>query len=199
MAWWLDACAVGPKAFALRSLVNGIVGTCADRQIAPQVPRIPMSTFPRRPTAHAQTMKSSPRPLTSPEVHEKTHCIEVKINFFLINKSRIEPGDKRDVCDVQVTSRPFFYINTHNEDRVFASWRKRSWVMDEAIECSGWNLILTMSWLNGIWTWKRCLKRIRRGWLDPRSKLNEKQSTIATHEAVVYCPMIDWKTKKNRT
>ena len=33
-------------------------------------------------------------------------------------------------------------------------------------------------------------------WLDPRSKLNEKQSTIGTHEAVVYCPMIDWKTKK---
>ena len=35
-------------------------------------------------------------------------------------------------------------------------------------------------------------------WLDPRSKLNEKQSTIGTHEAVVYCPMIDWKTKKTR-
>ena len=34
------------------------------------------------------------------------------------------------------------------------------------------------------------------GWLDPRSKLNEKQSTIGTHEAVVYCPMIDWKIKK---
>ena len=33
-------------------------------------------------------------------------------------------------------------------------------------------------------------------WLDPRSKLDEKQSTIGTHEAVVYCPMIDWKTKK---
>ena len=33
------------------------------------------------------------------------------------------------------------------------------------------------------------------GWLDPRSKLNEKQSTIGTHEAVVYCPMIDWKIK----
>ena len=35
-------------------------------------------------------------------------------------------------------------------------------------------------------------------WLDPRSKLNEKQSTIGTHEAVVYGPMIDWnKTKKD--
>ena len=34
------------------------------------------------------------------------------------------------------------------------------------------------------------------GWLDPRSKLNEIQSTIGTHEAVVYCPMIDWKIKK---
>ena len=35
----------------------------------------------------------------------------------------------------------------------------------------------------------------KEGWLDPRSKLNEKQSTIGTHEAVVYCPMIDWKIK----
>ena len=31
----------------------------------------------------------------------------------------------------------------------------------------------------------------KEGWLDPRSKLKEKKSTIATHEAVVYCPMID--------
>ena len=38
--------------------------------------------------------------------------------------------------------------------------------------------------------------KIRGGWLDPRSKLNEKQSTIGTHEAVVYGPMIDWKKKK---
>ena len=27
-------------------------------------------------------------------------------------------------------------------------------------------------------------------------KLNEKKSTIGTYEAVVYCPLIDWKTKK---
>ena len=62
MAWWLDACVVGPKAFALRSHVNGIVGTCGDRQTTPQVPRIPMSTFPRRPTMHVQTMKVAPDP-----------------------------------------------------------------------------------------------------------------------------------------
>ena len=36
--------------------------------------------------------------------------------------------------------------------------------------------------------------------LEPRNKLNEKQSTIATHKAVGYCPMIDWKKiKKNIT
>ena len=35
------------------------------------------------------------------------------------------------------------------------------------------------------------------GWLEPRSKLNEKQSTIATHEAVLYCPMVDWKNEKD--
>ena len=87
----MDACAVGPKAFALRSHVNGIVGTCADRQTTPQVPRIPVSLFPRRPTAHAQTMKSSPRPLAS-QKSRKTHYMEVKINFFLINTSRVEPG-----------------------------------------------------------------------------------------------------------
>ena len=31
----------------------------------------------------------------------------------------------------------------------------------------------------------------KEGWLDPRSKLDEIQSTIGTHEAVVYGPMID--------
>ena len=77
----MDACAVGAQAFALRSHVNGIVGTCADRQTTPQVPRIPVSLFSRRPTAHAQTMKSSPRPLAS-QKSRKTHYMEVKINFF---------------------------------------------------------------------------------------------------------------------
>ena len=38
--------------------------------------------------------------------------------------------------------------------------------------------------------------KIEEGWLDPRSKLNEKQSTIGTYETVVYGPMIDWKTNK---
>ena len=31
----------------------------------------------------------------------------------------------------------------------------------------------------------------KEGWLDPRSKLDEIQSTIGTYEAVVYGPMID--------
>ena len=49
------------------------------------------------------------------------------------------------------------------------------------------------------WNWK--LAKVsetnqKEGWLDPRSKLDEKQSTIAAHEAVVYYPLIDWKTKK---
>ena len=38
----------------------------------------------------------------------------------------------------------------------------------------------------------------RRGWLDPGSKLNKKQSTIGTHKTVVYGPMIDWKDKKKQ-
>ena len=42
----------------------------------------------------------------------------------------------------------------------------------------------------GVWN------ELEGGWLDPRMKLNEKKSTIGTYEAVVYCPLIDWKTKK---
>ena len=150
VAWSLDACAVGPKAFALRSHMNGIVGTCADRQTTPQVPRIPMSTFPRRPTAHAQTMKSSPRPLAS-QKSRKTHCCRVKNHFLWFNeKTNLEPGWQAGRVWRPSDVTPIFYINTHDEDRVFASWRKKSWVMDEAIECSGWNLTWTMVWLNGI-------------------------------------------------
>ena len=82
--WCLHACAVWPNGFALRSHVNGIVGTCADRQNSSQIPRIYVSLFPHGPTAHAQTMKKKPQTLASPEVHEKTHCIEIKLDFFLI-------------------------------------------------------------------------------------------------------------------
>ena len=35
------------------------------------------------------------------------------------------------------------------------------------------------------------------GLLDPRSKPNEIKSIVTTNEAVVYYPLIDWKTKKN--
>ena len=71
-----DACAVQPQAFPLRSHVNGIVGTCADRPTTPQVPRIHRSLCPTRPTAHAQTLKRSPRPLAFPSVHKKrTHTL----------------------------------------------------------------------------------------------------------------------------
>ena len=76
MAWWLDACAVGPKAFALRSHVNGIVDTCADRQTTPQVPRIPMSTFPPRPTAHAQNAQNKPQTPRIPGSQEKHTVLE---------------------------------------------------------------------------------------------------------------------------
>ena len=34
--------------------------------------------------------------------------------------------------------------------------------------------------------------------LEPRSKMKDKQSTIATHKAVVYYPMIDWKKTKKK-
>ena len=100
----MNACVVGSKAFALRSHVNGIVGTCADRQLSPQVPRMPGSPFLRRPTAHAQTMKIAPVPL-HPKSQEKTHSMEVNIYFFNQHIANM-PGYKRDVCDALVTSRP---------------------------------------------------------------------------------------------
>ena len=34
--------------------------------------------------------------------------------------------------------------------------------------------------------------------LDPRSKLNDIKSIVATNEAMVYYPMIDWKTKEKK-
>ena len=36
-----------------------------------------------RPTAHAQTLKTIPRPLTSPEVNEKHTVLEIKSPFFV--------------------------------------------------------------------------------------------------------------------
>ena len=149
----------------------------------------------------SQTMKSSPRPLTS-QKSRKTHSCRVKKIIFLWfnekNKSRtwLTSG----TC---VTSkwRHALDINEWTKEMVFASWKKKSWALDEANGYSGCNLWMTMVWLKGNLTQQRCLKTNQKeGWLDPRSKLNEKQSTIGTHEAVVYCPMIDWKTKKkNRT
>ena len=79
-----DACAVQPQAFPLRSHVNGIIGTCADRPTTPQVPRIHRSLCPPRPTAHAQTLKRSPSPLASLSVHKNTHCIEDKITALVL-------------------------------------------------------------------------------------------------------------------
>ena len=71
----------GVQAFALRSHVNEIVGTCAVHQTTPQVPRMPVSLCPRRPTAHAQVMKSSPRPLASPKSRKNTQDLDPHMIF----------------------------------------------------------------------------------------------------------------------
>ena len=64
--------------------------------------------------------------------------------------------------------------------------------MDEAMEYNGWTLWMTTVWLDENGNWQKCLQQIWiEGWLDPSMKPNEKQSTIGTHEAVGYCPMID--------
>ena len=44
-----------------------------------------------------------------PKSQEK-HTLWKSTSTFLINTSRIEPGYKRDVCDAQMTSRPFTLI-----------------------------------------------------------------------------------------
>ena len=58
-------------------------------------------------------------------------------------------NDSRDVCEVRVTSRPFFtFFNTQNTGTEFASWRLQSWAKDVAMECNGWNLSWTKVWSN---------------------------------------------------
>ena len=58
----------------------------------------------------SQTMKSSPRPLAS-QKSRKTHCGGVKNHFCDLMKKQISNlVDKRYVCDVRVTSRPFFTL-----------------------------------------------------------------------------------------
>ena len=123
---------------------------------------------------------------TWPHGIKNTRTQELNLHSWHSFNDRVKPGYKRDVCDALMTSRPFFCINTYDKDRGFASWRKKSWAGDEANWYNGWTLSWTMVWINGILTWKNSLKTNQKeGWLDPRSKLNEKQSTIGTHEAVV--------------
>ena len=164
--------------------------SCADCQNTPQVPRIHVSTFSRRPTAHAQTMKRSPRPLASLEVNKKK-LYWGQNHLFGFNRlstvAWLQAGRVWGPSDVT----PLIF-NTHSKCRVIASWRKKSWAMDEAMECNGWTLTLTMVWLNGKGVWNES----EGGLLDTRSKLNEIKSIVTTNEAVVYYPLIDWKTKK---
>ena len=57
-----------------------------------------------------QTMKVAPDP-SHPKSQEKTHSGRVKHHFCDLMKKQISNlVDKRDVCDVRVTSRPFFTL-----------------------------------------------------------------------------------------
>ena len=136
--WCGDACAVLPKAWSLHSHVIGIVGTCADRQYTPQVPRIHVSLFPHRPTAHAPTLKLAP----DPSHHQKSlkNTLYLGQNHYNgFNKNlKSDLSYIRDVCEVRVTSRPlvFTIFSKQNTDTEFASWRLASWTKEEAMECS---------------------------------------------------------------
>ena len=46
------------------------------------------------------------------------------------------------------------------------------------------------------WKMAKAPENRKRGRLDPRSKLDEIQSTIGTHKTVIYYPMMDWKKQK---
>ena len=114
-------------------------------------------------------------------------------NHLFFIKSRMEPrlqaGRMWRPSDVTP-----FDINTENEDRVFASWRKKSWAMDEAMEYNGWTLTLTMVWLNGNGNWKRCLKRIRR--VVRSKKQTEWDKVDCYHERGGGLLSIDWLEDK---
>ena len=128
----------------------------------------------------------------------KTHCMEIKINFFFNDNLEWSLGYKRDVCDVQMTSRPLM-INTQSKCKGFASWRKKSWAMDEAMEYNGWTLTWTMVWLNGNGNWKRCLKRNRRRVVRSR-KQTEWDKVDHCHARGGGLLSIDWlEDKENRT
>ena len=103
-----DACAVQPQTFTLRSHVNRIVSTCADRPSTPQVPRVHVSLCPPRPTAHAQTLKRSPRPFASPSVNKK-HTVWRSTSFNTKTKIASALSYKRDVGEVWVTTRPWWF------------------------------------------------------------------------------------------
>ena len=134
---------------------------------------MPVSLFPRRPTAHAQVMKSSPRPLASPKSRKNTQDFR-STHDFLMDVSRISLV----TCGTCVTPerRHALDINKWTWERVFASWRQKSWALDEAILYSGWNLWMTTVWLNRFLTWQKCLKR--NGKRAVRSKKQTECDTV---------------------
>ena len=182
---------MGSKAFALRSHVNEIVGTCAVHQTTPQVPRIPMSLCPRRPTAHAQVMKSSPRPLASPKSRKNTQDLDPHM-IFLMDESRVSLV----TCGTCVTPEwrhAHFFALIYRMNISYLLLRGRSherWMrpFDIMVVTCEWPRFDERQFDRGQSDWNKIEME---GWLDPRSKLNKKQSTIGTYEAVVYCPMID--------
>ena len=139
----------------------------------------------------------------TPWDNEHTHT-RVRSTFFhivLMTISRREPGWQAGRMWHPSDVTPIFFTLIHKMNIRCLLLRGRS--HEQGMR--PWNIMVELClgpWFdqmkreigNGVWN------ESEGGWLDPRSKLNEIQSTIGTHEAVVYCPMIDWKTKKkNRT
>ena len=101
------------------------------------------------------TMMTYPMPIFGHPVHvtpweKNTHtkCWIHILRIVLLNvprKAWVQAGRVWRPSDVT----PMFYINTHNEDKVFASWRQSSWARDEAIEYNGSDLTMTMVWSIG--------------------------------------------------
>ena len=111
---------------------------------------------------------------TWPHGIKNTRTQELNPHSWHSFNDRVKPGDKRDVCDILVTSRPFFSftdwnVHTRNKDMENAFWQMWSWDWDEAMEYNGWTLIETMVWSNENGNDRRYLKRIRKSTQKIRS------------------------------
>ena len=117
-------------------------------------------------------MRDHPKEAPDPSHHRKSikkHTLYWSQHKF--NGKKISSGTWWQAGRVWGPSdvTPFYTADVQSRYKGFASWRTKSWALDEAIECNAWTLSWTMVWMIETETWKNCLKR-KKGWLNPRSE-----------------------------